>query len=346
MLLSRGGRERMPKNSKQQLGQFYTKNAKYIIQDLLNFIPFDIQLVIDPFAGEGDLLDLVDSQFVTKAYDITPKLDDCIKQDTLMNPPKYDSGMWIITNPPYLAKNKAQDKTIYEKYQVDDLYVASLKSFEGCRGGIIILPAGFLTNSDSSFRKSFLQQYVIKKIYIFEEKVFSDTDYTICSFVFEEGNGINKNIETIFMPNRVSSVIYFNDDNDFTFGGEIFKKKNSAIKISRLREGGLSNSNIKLYAIDSGTEAGKIRLTFEEPFFGKNTDRAFATMVFSKNFSADDQHLIINKFNERLDKYRTQYNSMFLTNYRNSTSSGGRKRIGFEQAYILIGQVIDELGLS
>ncbi len=43
---------------KKELGQFYTKNSQYITDDLLPIFPEDA-LIIDPFAGEWDLLKLV-----------------------------------------------------------------------------------------------------------------------------------------------------------------------------------------------------------------------------------------------------------------------------------------------
>ena len=43
-------------NIKKDLGQFYTTNHSYILQDIR--IPPDV-LIIEPFAGEGDLVDYI-----------------------------------------------------------------------------------------------------------------------------------------------------------------------------------------------------------------------------------------------------------------------------------------------
>jgi tRNA1(Val) A37 N6-methylase TrmN6 len=51
---------------------------------------------------------------------------------------------FIITNPPYLHINKAQNKEIFELYKTDDLYKASLLSImKTADKGIIILPSAF-----------------------------------------------------------------------------------------------------------------------------------------------------------------------------------------------------------
>ena len=103
------------------------------------------------------------------------------------------------------------------------------------------------------------------------------------------------------------------------------------------------NSNIFLNAIDTGSKEGKIKLEYKEKYYGKKTDRAFATINFNKNFSEEQQIKIINQFNEDLENYREKYYDMFLTNLRNSTKIMARKRISFTLAYIIISNVIFKL---
>lgn len=101
-------------------------------------------------------------------------------------PPDY-KGKRVITNPPYLAKNKAKDKGLFKKYGYDDLYKIALSTFIGCEGGIIIVPLNFLTDEYSErIRKEFLSQYKIDKINIFKSPVFSSTTYSVCAFVFHK----------------------------------------------------------------------------------------------------------------------------------------------------------------
>ena len=76
-----------------------------------------------------------------ECYDIEPH-SNSIQRDTLFNPPKY-KDKWVITNPPYLAKNKAKDKKIYNLYNVDDLYKASMVSMLEANGGILIIPTNY-----------------------------------------------------------------------------------------------------------------------------------------------------------------------------------------------------------
>ena len=117
----------MGKQPKQILGQFYTTNYKYILQNMT--IPKDVVDIIEPFAGNGDLLHFIiddmknnmDKKYKIECYDIDPKplnpavksiaeLIPYVKQDTLMYPPDLNNK-FVLTNPPYLARNKCTDKT-------------------------------------------------------------------------------------------------------------------------------------------------------------------------------------------------------------------------------------------
>src|SRR5512135_1742917 len=97
-------------------GQYYTVKSDYIL-DGLKIDMNDATKIIEPFAGNGDLIRWCQRQNISlppiEAYDIDPKTDNVILQDTLLNPPIYKNS-FIITNPPFLARNKCKDKTIYD----------------------------------------------------------------------------------------------------------------------------------------------------------------------------------------------------------------------------------------
>ncbi len=107
--------------NKQHLGQFYTTQYAYIFQDMK--IPADVSLIIEPFTGKGDLLPLLTDQqrAMARLYDIDPKMEGVEVRDTLSNPPRYKDA-FVLTNPPYLARNKNPVKDVYDKYGQNDLY--------------------------------------------------------------------------------------------------------------------------------------------------------------------------------------------------------------------------------
>jgi len=326
-------------NSKSKLGQFYTTNSDYILQGMS--VPDNVKL-IEPFVGQGDLVKWVGKEI--EVYDIDPKVD-AITQDTLLNPPNY-KDKFVITNPPYLARNKSADKTLYDKYDMNDLYKIAIRTIiDGdANGGILIVPLNFISENSFRLRELFFSRYKIIRLNIFEENVFDDTSYTVCSFQFEKQELYPltppyTQIKTFMYPSGKETKLILDSKHHFTIGKSLFPNVKSEYNVRRLVENEKPNSNLYLRAIDTGTNNGRINLSINKyHLYGSQTDRTFATIQTDKKIS--DEKYVCEKFNEILEKYRDNYNSLFLTNYRNSTSFYARKRITFKQAYSLIEQIL------
>jgi hypothetical protein len=328
--------------SKKLLGQFYTTNSDYILQNLE--LPNDIDIV-EPFVGQGDLITWVDKKLKPKSiqtFDIDPKIDCSEIRNTLESPPDY-KGKYVITNPPYLAKNKNKDKSLYELYSVDDLYKAFLLSLveKDCEGGIVIIPLNFFSSESDKVRLKFLSKYEVSVVNVFEEKVFNDTSYTICSFnFFKKENITSQTVRFIIHPSKKEMLFTLKNSNGFRIGGEVLSCKNK-FNFGRLLEGQTPSTNLKLYAVDSGTQDGRIRLVVsDEPYYGKQTDRVFCSIT--SRISLINEQKICNDFNSELERLRKEYNSLFLTNYRESTKHYSRKRISFKQAFCLLNQIVQK----
>ena len=324
-------------NLKYNLGQFYSKNADYILEGME--VPSDVPL-IEPFVGEGDLVKWANRSM--ESYDINPKVS-AITQDTLLNPPEY-KDKFVITNPPYLARNKNKDKSVYDHYGLNDLYKIAIQTMiDGdVSGGILIVPLNFICSPRYKLRKSFLEKYTIERLNIFEEDVFSDTSYTVCSFKFSKQTfPVSTSIDTLIYPTGENIELSLHRDNNYTIGLELFPTLKTEYRIRRLVEGETPNSDLYLRAIDSGSNSGRISLSVNKNhLYGSQTDRTFATIQTDKKI--DDEDYVRDRFNVILETYREEYNSLFLTNYRNSTLHYARKRIAFTQAYSLIEQIVKE----
>lgn len=331
--------------NKVKLGQFYTKNSHYIIGNLLNDLEKN-KIVVEPFCGEGDLL-IFENKY--EIYDIEPKIKNCVKRDTLLNPLDFKNKL-VITNPPFLAKNKNFDKTIYNLYDVNDLYKAAIKTIIECDGGILILPLNFFSDEDNKIRDLFFNVFEIINLNIFEEVVFSDTTYTICSFSFRRKkiNNNTMNIKCCFFPKKEIKFFELKKITGWRVGSDFLEliENTNNIGIKRLRLNQEPNSNLYLRAIDTGTNNGRISLSInKEPFFGKESDRTFATLLMNKKYTEEEEIKICNEFNKLLEINREKYNSLFLTNFRNSTTSYARKRISFDIAYKIISYIIKKENL-
>jgi hypothetical protein len=341
--------------SKQKLGQFYTKNYEYILQSLE--IPENILdekiTIIEPFAGNGDLFPFV-KKCKIECYDIQPKKKNIIKRDTLLNPPDY-KGKFVLTNPPYLARNKSEDKTIYDKYNCNDLYKCFIECLirDVCLGGIIIIPLNFISSirkNDVVLRARFLEKYNIIRLNIFEERVFDDTSYTVCSFLFikKEDDVV---VECFIYPEKRQIEFHLSESNNYIVGGEIYKlpysKKYKVDRATKKTKDESCITNILLKCIDDSIK-NKICLSLvknEERYIDKTQNlsgRSYATLVIVPKINKNKQKKLVDKFNEYLENEREKYNSLFLTNYRESNSIA-RKRISFGLAFQICSYFLKEL---
>jgi hypothetical protein len=327
-----------PMNSKKTLGQFYTTNYKYILQD---FTVDKKEKIIEPFAGKGDLLNFVTNNNI-EAYDIEPKLDKIIKRDTLLDPPDY-KNKFVLTNPPYLARNKCKDKQIYIKYDCDDLYKCFIISIinNNPNGGIIIVPLNFWcseTKKDIILRKKFLKKFQIIQVNVFEEQVFEDTNYTVCSFKFIlNNNPSNEVIKFKFLPTKEILSISIKDG----IIGEQFKPSKK-FKIERITSKNCKEfkSNLVLKCID---DTNQICLFIDnenpEKYIDTTTNNSNRAYALLKIIPETNNEELVKSFNEKIKRMRNETHSLFLTNYRENF----RKRISFTKAYQIICHILEKL---
>lgn len=332
--------------SKSILGQFYTTNYDYILKNIK--IPSNIKYIIEPFAGNGDLLNFIVNKNIynIECYDIDPKKNFIKKRDTLKNPPNYNNK-FILTNPPYLARNKSKNKEIYDIYSQNDLYKCFIENIinTNCKGGILIIPLNFLSSirkNDINLRKRFFEKYFISVLNIFEEQVFNDTKYNVISFLFEK-IGENKITKCFLYPSKKQFNFSFYSNKNYIIGGELYDLNfsSSKYKITRATkktvENGCINSNILLKCIDNNSK-NKINLKIvnnNEIYIDntqKLTARSYATLIIEPFIDLNKQKKLVEEFNKFINLYREKYNSMFLTNYRES-SDIARKRISFNFAF-------------
>jgi hypothetical protein len=339
--------------SKKDKGQFYTVNADYILKDLhkdLNFTPSS--KIIEPFAGNGDLIDWIKKQNLSndiEAYDIDPKQSYILKRDTLKNPPSYKQS-FVITNPPFLARNKCKDKSIYDKYNTNDLYKCFLLSIiEECIGGILILPVGFFLSPrdiDVYCRNLFLSHFHILHVRYFEESVFPDTSTSVVAFSFQRSNELltEQNILWTRLPINDSKYFTLSKQHKWIIGGDIYDlKKNNNIQIKRFVDGNqldksFTHTSLTLRALDSGIgNKSRIELMYKPNYIyhGKDTSRTFATLCINRQIPESQQEEIARRFNCLIESKRTETWSLFLPQFRESKEYA-RKRIPFHLAYSII----------
>lgn len=337
-------------DTKSQLGQFFTTNYQYILSNL--YIPHNVKSIIEPFTGNGDLLNFINNieEYNIECYDIDTKHNFILQRDTLKNPPDY-TDKFIITNPPYLARNKSTNKELFEKYKVNDLYKCFISNLidNKAYGGIVIIPLNFWSSSrdmDILLRKKFLNIYNVLRVNIFEEQVFTDTSYSVCAFQFQLKN--QDDIEIIpfdIYPSKQTINAILNEDNNYTIGGEIYiLPQQNQYSISRLVKGDKKNTNILAKCIDDNVDNQIcLKLVEDKDIFIDETPnksaRTYATLVIIPELSIERQRLLVDEFNHYLTTMRQKYHSLFMSNYRESNTIA-RKRISFELVYNIVGHLL------
>lgn len=336
--------------NKKKFGQFYTTNYEYILSNMN--IPNGTHNIIEPFVGNGDLLKFIKNKenYKLEIYDIDPKCKNAIKRDTLKNPPDY-TNKFVLTNPPYLARNKNKDKELYNKYNTNDLYKCFIINLINsiCEGGIVIIPLNFISSirkADIKLRKMFLEKYSMKIINIFEEQVFDDTKYAVCSIYFIKKDKNDNSSKIFIYPSKKQMTITLSNENNYTIGGEIYNLPiNKDYKIERATRKTKENiTNILLKCIDDNINSQLgFKVVSNSGRYIDNTPnlsaRSYATLVINKSLSIEQQKILVEKMNAYIKSQRDKYNSLFLTNYRESNTIA-RKRISFDLAFKICNYVL------
>ena len=327
---------------KKELGQFNTTRVDYILQAFEQHVKG--KDVIDPFCGDRDLLNWAEHNNARSliGLDVDPSVepDDCV--DSFTDPYDY-SGLFILANPPYLAKNKSEDKEIFNKFNTDDLYKAAIQTFKDCEEGVLIVPVNFLSSKEAKTRNWFFSQFRITKCILFEEQVFDDTTSTVISFHFEKGE--NAPFILTCSPSGKEIPVFLNPEHTYLFGEGFFNFLGDATGVRRLVLGDSPpQSKLYLRALDGGSADNRIKLEIiDEPYYGKQSDRSKASIVLDIDLTVEQQEELCRLFNKHLEEFREEYHSLFLSNFRESSSLYARKRIGFTQAYKLIGALTKKI---
>ncbi len=245
------------KDEKRQLGQFFTKKSDYVLFGLGKFIKGKI--VVDPFAGNRDLIKWAKKHGASSivGYEIAKNLVDnkeVFLNDGIKYPKKYK---FLLTNPPYLHKNKASQKTKIDYFSglnssFEDLYQVSINSVLDSEEGIMIVPLNFLSAKNSKkIRDLFFKKFKIEKLNIFYEKVFEDTTYNVISFYYKlkKDDSETNEIDALIFPEKKEIKLKLEKKYGWRMGGE-FDNKISKVKnilgIYRLTEDMLKKGKYKI----------------------------------------------------------------------------------------------------
>ena len=307
-------------NHKQKHGQYFTTNSATLLEGYEHVVRG--RSVTEPFAGGGDLTQWCLDNGATEViqYDIEPTNTEILQNDSILRP-VLDTPV-VVTNPPYLSKNKNKDKTAYNLWEQNDLYKCHLAAIVANRveSGILILPSNFLSERHSRARDMFFSYYRMNKVKYYRTQVFEDATTGIVVFDFERWtpqSTMTCEYEIFYDTHSVKETYTSHEKYGWLVGEEFLQitHNTTPYKVEILREGMTSNSNIVIGLLDKGKYSLGAHYNSGDPIYC--APKAFTTYqcILPTQYTEKQQQEIVSSFNSLLNMYREQYHSLFLSNY-------------------------------
>jgi hypothetical protein len=331
------------KNKQASLGQYCTDESVYITQGLLEYIP-DGVVVVDPFAGRGDLLRLFKNHKLY-AFDIDVRVEGVIERDTLLSPLNY-RDKWVVTNPPYLYKGRVSkdDKELFDRWQVDNAWKAAVRSIIGCAGGILVIPFDFFTSDEcSGVRVEFMDRYKIERVNVFAHEVMG-VSVVVCSFAFTQKDSKSQEVKFNVFPRKEWFRFNLSGGDSYCIDSEVIKLKRSSVKVFRDVAG-----RVCVRQLDNPREKIRAYMWSSESavFYRSDYSRIVCVLGFSIEFDDKQVEKLLDGFNRRVGVYRGRYKELWLKNYRVEPNGGIRKFMRADTVFKIMSNVIlEDLGIE
>ena len=316
-------------NKKRDLGQFFTKNQVWLQPQIIEFIStIETDNVLDPFAGDGDLLKVAEDVFSKQisGYDIDNSLD-WVWNDSLVSIPKTEA--LIITNPPYYAKHTAFTKKsssyrYFEDSPYDNLYQIALeKCLLASSYVVAIVPESFILANVLLER--------LQSITVLEENPFNDTTIPVCVVCFGDKSTTLNDIK-IYKGDQycltLNELISFNKT----------PKKTLNVSFNML------DGQLGVRCIDGVGIEDNIRfcLPCELDYDLSKMNKNSRFITVAKLDYEGDIELLIKVANKVLADYRVNTHDLSMLAFRSNKKNGvRRRRIDFKTVRAILEEAIE-----
>lgn len=319
--------------NKTSTGSFFTKKEVWLNKPINDFISKIIagRSVMDPFAGDGHLLDVCKEKFNCDVYGFDIQNPKWQKNDSLINIPNPHNSI-IVTNPPYLAKYSAKRKGVLsevEKYfdsEFEDLYQLALqKCIESADYVVAIIPETFLNSTFSKFYLSLVS--------VLEENPFDDTETPVCVACFSKEK---------------------KQDGDLYIGNEYCGKYEEIFRyrLGVIRDKDISfnkpNGQFALKAVDGTSADDRIRFIKSADFQYsrdkiKNSSRLL-TYLDIPNIHDSEIEDFIKKANKNIEEMRLKTSDLIFSPFKGNNKIGKRRRrLDYTLARIIIEKTLIQM---
>lgn len=287
--------------------------------------------IVEPFAGSNRLVAMLpqlQDRFVS--YDLEPEatepncisLTPIIQNDSIAN---FPTGFKVcITNPPYLAKNKATKQKIDIDPNYADLYLHALSlMLKNCDFVAAIIPASFLTNGQLLERCGAVVQLPCV--------MFENTTHPVCLALFYPYYLMREDLHVY------EGGVYIGGFNAIKKCSDRYtnKPKFNVVKFSK------PYGELILRAVDSTTELVNLRICSSEDNPGKQSDRSIVRVSLPERINLED---VCKRFNMLVSEWRNTTQDTLMTPFMGVRKDGRfRRRLDMKTAKLFINRVYAEI---
>ena len=324
MLVSKAGNKTVDIDiSKVSLGSFYTTKSGWLTEEVRQFLEKALSesngYLLDPFAGDGHLLEAIKSdpvlgRLVSQATGFDIQGDLFPVNDSLLAIPNPKRAV-IVTNPPYLANHSAKRKGVDQlvaKYFAGstqkNLYrIALEKSLESADYVVAIIPETFLL---STFSKNRLELAVV-----IQDSLFGDTDAPA--------------LVACFTKERCADARIFTGNQSIGNLSEILALRDSIAPKQKIVFNE-PTGRIGLRAVDGSDGKSPIAFVaardFEYPSDSVATSSRLMTYLEVPGVADKDIPELISKANALLSSIRKRSGDLVLAPFKGNNKAGKRRR--------------------
>lgn len=328
-MLSHGYYCRMANFQKIARGVFYTTDTGWLNAPVREFLSFALlsqstdapaASVLDPFAGDGHLLELVGAEYGVATFGLDIEGSKWPRNDSLVSIPNNNNSV-IVTNPPYLANHSAKRKgvsqmvaTYFDGSEYDNLYKLALDRCLAAADYVVaIIPETFLL---STFDKARLQL-----VSVIEGELFSDTEAPAVVACFGPQTNV---IAKVYRNNTLIGEL-----------PELLALRSGGLARSARRAGIICNFNdrhgrIGLRAVDGADGKSPIAFMLASEFNYPTNKVAHSSrlMTYLDVPHLSDEQLpgFVKRANEILNQLREQSADIVLAPFKGNDKNGKRRR--------------------
>ena len=324
---------------KVSLGSFYTTQSGWLTPEVVKFLENALQdskgFLLDPFAGDGHLLDAIEQNKdlknkVVKAQGFDIQGETWPINDSLLEIPNPERAV-IVTNPPYLANHSAKRKGVsslvakyFERSTQKNLYMIALENCLASSNYVVaIIPETFLL---SSFPKDRLELAVV-----IQTELFGDTDAPALVACFGKDERANAQIFTGNQSIGQLQQILALRESTAIKQRIVFNDPTGRIGL-RAVDGSDGNSPIEFLLAES----------FDYPAESVVVSSRLMTYLELPDISEAEIPAVIKEANQRLKRIRKASGDLVLAPFKGNDRNGKRRRrLDYALARRILNQAVE-----